>query len=288
MAVDVVVQVLINGLQRGGVYILVALGMTLVLSIMNIVNFAHGQFYMLGAFVVYYVATLFKINFFVALVISMLVLALFGILVERFTFREVRGQLLQGLMVSIGLGGLFETGAQLLFGADEKGVISPAPGKINFLGAVITGEKLIAIGSCALLTILLYILVFQTKLGRAVRAVAEDREAAAMQGISIDRMNALAFAIGCALAAAAGGLVAPILFVSPYIGADSMVKALAVIIMGGMGSITGCVVGGILLGLIESIGLTYVGYASNIIVFVIIVLVLLFKPTGFFGRPDTA
>jgi branched-chain amino acid transport system permease protein len=288
MPLDMLMQVFVNGLQRGGIYILVALGMTLVLSIMNIVNFAHGQFYMLGAFVVYYLAAVFHVNFFVALIVSMIVIALFGIFIERITFKKVRGQLLQGLMVSIGLGTLIETGGQIVFGSDEKGVSSPVTGTVNFAGASITAEKLMAIGVCALLTIVLYIFVFMTKLGRAIRAVAEDREAAAMQGISIDRMNALAFAIGCALAAAAGGLVAPILFVSPFIGIESMIKALAVIIMGGMGSITGCVVGGIILGLIESLGLTFLGYGANLIVFAIIVLVLLIKPTGFFGRPDAA
>jgi branched-chain amino acid transport system permease protein len=284
MALETFMQILANGLVRGGVYILVALGLTLVMSIMNIVNFAHGQFYMLGAFVLYYLSVLYHVNFVVAIVAAMVIVGIFGMLVERLTFRHVRGQLLQGLIVAISLAWLLETGAHLIFGPEEKGVAAPLPGKVSFLGAVISNEKITLVVVCALLTIGLSLLVFTTKFGRAMRAVAQDEEAALMLGISVNRVSSLAFGLGCAIAAAAGGLIAPILFVSPFMGTEMLIKALAVIILGGMGSFGGVVLGGFLLGFVESFGLTYLGYGANLISFAIIVLVLLIRPEGFFGH----
>jgi branched-chain amino acid transport system permease protein len=286
MALETLMQILANGLVRGGVYILVALGLTLVLSIMNIVNFAHGQFYMLGAFVLYYLTTLYHVNFIIAIIAAMVIVGLFGMLVERMTFRRVRGQLLQGFIIAISLVWLLETIAHLVFGPDEKGVSSPLPGKVIFLGAVISNEKIILVVVCALLTVGLSLLVFYTKFGRAVRAVAQDEEAALMLGINVDWVSSVAFGLGCALAAAAGGLIAPILFVSPFMGLDMLIKALAVIILGGMGSFPGVVIGGLLLGFVESFGLTYLGYGANLISFGLIVFVLLVKPTGFLGHED--
>lgn len=286
MPSELLMQAAVNGLERAGIYILVALGLTLVLSIMNIVNFAHGHFYMLGAFAIYYFYGQFHINYIVAIVLAMLTVGIFGIVLEKLTFSRVRGQLLQGLIVAIGLVWLIEKGAQLIFGPDEKGVAPPIAGTIDVAGAVISIEKLIVVGACILLTLGLYALIFWTKMGRSVRAVAEDREAALMQGISVGRVSALTFGLGCALAAAAGGLVAPIYFVSPFIGMEPLLKALAVIVMGGMGSITGVVAGGLLLGFVESFGLTFVGYGANLIAFIIVIFILLVRPQGFFGRPE--
>ncbi|MFC1825046.1 branched-chain amino acid ABC transporter permease [Thermodesulfobacteriota bacterium] len=286
MAIETLMQIIANGLVRGGVYILVALGLTLVLSIMNIVNFAHGQFYMLGAFVVYYLASILHVNFVMAIVAAMLVVGVFAMLVERLTFRHLRGQFLQGLIIAISLSWLIETGALLFFGPDEKGVAPPIPGKLNIFGAVVSNEKMILVVVCALLTVGLSLLVFKTKFGRAVRAIAQDEEAALMLGISVDRISALAFGLGCAIAAAAGGLIAPVLFVSPFMGMEMLIKALAVIILGGMGSFGGVVLGGLLLGFVESFGLTYLGYGANLLSFGIIVLVLLVRPTGFFGHAE--
>lgn len=286
MPTELLMQAGVNGLERAGIYILVALGLTLVLSIMNIVNFAHGHFYMLGAFAIYYFYAQFHINYVVALVLAVLTVGVFGIILEKLTFSRVRGQLLQGLIVAIALVWLIEKAAHLIFGPDEKGVAPPIAGTIDFAGAVISKEKLVVVGACILLTLGLYALIFWTKMGRSIRAVAEDREAALMQGISVGRVSALAFGLGCALAAAGGGLVAPIYFVSPFIGMEPLLKGLAVIVMGGMGSITGVVAGGLLLGFIESFGLTFLGYAANLIAFVFIIFILLVRPQGFFGRPE--
>jgi branched-chain amino acid transport system permease protein len=284
MAIETLMQIIANGLVRSGVYTLVALGLTLVLSMMNIVNFAHGQFYMLGAFAMYYIAGVLKINFVLAIFAAMVFVGIFGILVERLTFRKVRGQLLQGLIVALSLGMLIETGAHLIFGPDEKGVAPPLPGRINIFGAVVSYEKVILIIACALLTLGLSLLVFKTKFGRSLRAVAQDEEAALMLGINVNRESALVFGLGCAIAAAAGGLMAPILFVSPFMGMEMMIKALAVIILGGMGSFGGVVLGALLLGFVESFGLTYLGYGTNLVSFGLIVLILLVKPTGFMGH----
>jgi len=284
MAIDTLMQILFNALVRSGVYILVALGLTLVLSMMNIVNFAHGHFYMLGAFAVYYLAAVYKLNFGVAVVGAMVLVGVFSILVERLTFSRVRGQLLQGLIVALGVAWLLEASAHLVFGPDEKGVPSPFPGQFKLLGAVISNDKVVLIAVCAALTIGLSLLVFKTKFGRALRAVAQDEEAASMLGINPGRVSYQVFCLGCALAAAAGGLMAPILFVSPFMGMEMLIKALAVIIIGGMGSFAGVVLGALLLGFVESFGLTYVGYGTNLLSFGLIVAVLILKPTGFMGH----
>ena len=284
MAIETLMQIIANGLVRSGVYTLVALGLTLVLSMMNIVNFAHGQFYMLGAFAVYYIAGMLKINFVLSIFAAIVFVGIFGMIVERLTFRKIRGQLLQGLIVAISLGILLETGAHLIFGPDEKGVAPPIPGRINLFGAVVSNEKVILIIISALLTLALSLLVFKTKFGRSLRAVAQDEEAALMLGINVNRESALAFGLGCAIAAAAGGLMAPILFVSPFMGSEMLIKALAVIILGGMGSFGGVVLGALLLGFVESFGLTYLGYGTNLVSFGLIVLVLLVRPTGFMGH----
>ncbi len=286
MELETIMQIIANGLVRGGIYITVALGLTLVMSIMNIVNFAHGQFYMLGAFVVYYLTTVLHLNFVISIAGAMLIVGVFGIIVERLTFKRVRGDLLQGLIIAIGLSMLIETGASLIFGPDEKGVASPMPGTANLLGAVISYDKLTLMLICAVLTLALAWLTFKSKFGRAIRAVAQDEEAATALGINVNLMSAATFGIGCAVAGAAGGLVAPVLFVSPFMGGEMLTKALAVIILGGMGSFGGVVLGGLLLGFVESFGLTFLGYAANLLSFAIIVLVLLVKPTGFMGHAD--
>jgi branched-chain amino acid transport system permease protein len=286
MELDTIMQIIANGLVRGGVYILVALGLTLVMSIMNIVNFAHGQFYMLGAFVVYYLTTALHLNFATSIAGAMLIVGVFGMIVERLTFRKVRGDLLQGLIIAIGLSMLFESGASLLFGPDEKGVASPMPGTANLLGAIVSFDKLVLMVSCTILTLALGWLTFKSKFGRAIRAVAQDEEAAMALGININLVSAITFGIGSAVAGAAGGLIAPVLFVSPFMGGEMLTKALAVIILGGMGSFGGVVLGGLFLGFVESFGLTFIGYAANLLSFAIIVLVLLVKPTGFMGYAE--
>jgi branched-chain amino acid transport system permease protein len=281
---EIIIQLAINAMTLGLTYVLVALGLTIIFSIMGIINFAHGEIYMLGAFVVYVVVTSLHINFLLGLLIAILVTGTFGIIFERVLFRRFRGEQLNGLVLSLGLSILLQNVALLIWGGDERSFASPFRGQsLSFLGASIPMERVMAMGLSILMLISVYYFIKRTKIGQAMRAVAQSSEAAALQGIRINNISLLSFSIGCALAGLAGALLAPIFYVSPYVGGMPVLKAFIVIVLGGLGSISGAFVGGILLGVIDSICLFFLGTLGNITGFIILILFILFKPEGLFG-----
>ena len=280
-----VVQALINGAGVALVYILVALGLTLIFSIMGIINFAHGEFYMLGGFAAYYLFDVLGVNYLVTLLVAVVLVGAIGLGVERLLFAPLREQPLSAFIVSLGLLWLMQSGAAALFGVVDKGVRSPLPGVWKGAGLVISRERLVVMVISAALIAILYVLVQWTKYGLALRAVAQDRGAASLQGIDVDRMGALAFAVGCSLAGAAGVLLAPVFYVSPSMGTLPVVKAFIIVILGGMGSLAGAVLGGAVLGLIESLGPIVLSAATvELLGFAVIVVVLLVRPTGLLGH----
>lgn len=281
---DQLFQPLMNGLMAGFIYVLVALGLTLVFSIMGIINFAHGEIYMLGAFVTYTLTVSYRINFFLSLVIAMGVMALLGFVIERVVFRPLRGQQLNILVISLGLAILLQNLALIAWGPDDVSIPSPFPEAIEFRGIAISMERLAAVVISAVLIVGLHLFLQFSRFGQAMRAVSQDAEAACLQGIPLERVESLSFCVGCVLAAAAGSLIGPIFFVSPFIGTVPVMKAFVVIILGGLGSIPGAVLGGILLGLTESFSATFVGAIfQDMIGFFIILLVLILKPSGLLG-----
>ena len=281
---EIIIQLAINAMTLGLTYVLVALGLTIIFSIMGIINFAHGEIYMLGAFVVYVVVTSLHINFLLGLLIAILVTGTFGIIFERVLFRRFRGEQLNGLVLSLGLSILLQNVALLIWGGDERSFASPFRGQsLSFLGASIPMERVMAMGLSILMLISVYYFIKRTKIGQAMRAVAQSSEAAALQGIRINNISLLSFSIGCALAGLAGALLAPIFYVSPYVGGMPVLKAFIVIVLGGLGSISGAFVGGILLGVIDSICLFFLGTLGDITGFIILILFILFKPEGLFG-----
>lgn len=278
-----IVQPLVNGILIGANYILVALGLTVIFSIMNVLNFAHGEIYMLGAFAVYFLVGL-HVNYALALIIAILATGFLGFVLERFLFRPAKGDILIGVIIATGLIWLFQSTAQLIFGSQPSRIVPVVTGTWSFLGAFIPKDRVLAgVLSIALLGIVYYF-IYRTKHGKAMQAVAQDREAAALQGIDINRIGPLGFVIGCALAGAAGGIVLPILYADPYIGSSTLTTSLSIIVLGGIGSIPGAALGGLILGLVNSYGAQLFGYISSIFPFVIIILVLLFKRTGLMGR----
>jgi branched-chain amino acid transport system permease protein len=275
---------LVYGLQLGVTYILLALGLTVIFSIMNVINLAHGEFYMLGAFTVFYLNGLLKINYFVALLMSVVVVAVIGIFFERIFFRPARGQVVPTVIVGIGLMWLLQTAAQLIFGAQPRGMKEVFQGSVSFLHINLSDSRIVAGVISIVLVAAVYLFIYKTRQGKAIQAVAQDREAAMSLGIDVGKVGTLGFGLGCGLAGAAGGIMAPIFFVEPTMGTTTLIKSMSIIILGGVGSIPGAALGGLILGLVESYGQTFLGYSATTFPFLIILLILVFKRTGLMGR----
>jgi len=284
VSIDLLVQALLNGFGLAMVYVLVALGLTLIFSILEIINFAHGEFYMLGGYVTYYAYALFGLNYFATLGLAILTVGLAGVVAERLIFHDLRGKALNAFIVSLGLLWVMQAGAQLAFGVLDKPVPSAFSGIVRVLGLVISVERLVVTLSAIVLIVTLYLFLRLSRPGRAMRAVAQDADGAALQGVNIEAVAALGFGVGCALAGGAGGLLAPVFAVSPTMGALPVVKAFIIIIVGGMGSLPGAVLGGLLLGGVEGLGALFMGSAAvNILGFLMVIAVLLVRPRGLVG-----
>ena len=278
-------QGIFNGLASGLIYILVALGLTLLFSIMGILNFAHGEIYMLGAYVVYYACVGAHINFFWSLLLSAFALGILGILLERFVFRRIRGDMEPAVLACIGLTVLLQTVAVIAFGTYLKYIPSIFPGILKLGGLRLSKDRLLVMGIALVFTTALLLVINKTKIGKAMLAISHDAEAAALQGINVNRISALTMGIGCALAAVAGGLMGSLLQLAPYMGTFAMTKGIAVIILGGIGSVPGAVIGGFILGLVDGLAPLFTsGTIAAIIGFSVIVLILLIKPKGLLGH----
>lgn len=291
------VQQLINGLSLGAIYALIALGYTMVYGILRLINFAHGDVYMVGAFVGYYVVRWLSPgadsglgSLFVALAASMAACAVLGFVVERAAYRPLRrAPRLNALITAIGVSLLLENLGQLVFGADPKDFPSLIDRTTFTIGiATISNIQVIVLGTAVVLTIGLEFIVHRTRMGTAMRAVSFSHDAAGLMGINIDRVISFTFVLGSALAAAAGilvGLYNP--KIDPLMGIMPGLKAFVAAVLGGIGNIPGAILGGLIMGVAETIT---VGYLSSTyrdaITFVILVAVLLFRPTGLLGTPQ--
>jgi branched-chain amino acid transport system permease protein len=281
---SVLVQALLNGFGLAMAYVLVALGLTLIFSILEIINFAHGEFYMLGAFVTYFVFSVGGMPYPVALAASIVAVGVAGFVAERLVFRHLRGKTLNAFIVSLGLLWVMQAAAQLGFGVLDKSVPSAFSGIVRAGGVIISVERLAVTLAAVALIVGLYCFLEFTRVGRAMRATAQDADGAALQGVNIELISALGFALGCALAGASGALLAPVFSVSPTMGALPVVKAFIIIIVGGMGSLPGAVLGGILLGAVEGVGTLFLSSAAvNMLGFLMVIAILLLRPRGLFG-----
>ncbi len=278
----------LNGVMLGINYALVALGLTMIFGILGIVNFTHGEMYMLGGYIAYYFFGHFGLNFFVTLVASAILIGVLGVVLEKLIFRPLttRPKIeLTSLIAALGLAWVFQMLAVIAFGELDKNVPSAFKGILRMGGVVITVERLATILIGISLVVLLNLFLLKTKTGMAIRALAQDKEAAALQGVSVDRIGALAFGIGCGLAATAGALVAPIFGVNPSMGSEVILKAFLVVILGGMGSIPGAMLGGLVLGFVESFGCLFFSVPTvMVLTFSIIILILIIRPQGLLGH----
>lgn len=279
-----VTQVVVNGFNLALLYILMALGFTLIFSILGIFNFAHGEFYMLGAFAIFYLVKLAALPFVAALVISTIGVGLVGVLVERFLFRPLHGQTYAAFMIALGLSMGFTTMAAVTFGPLSKKIPPPISGVAHFLGASISWQNLAVILISMALVAGLYIFIHRTRYGLTIRATASNPLAASLLGVGTKRLRTQIFGISTALAGIGGCLMASIYFISPYMGQPVIFKAMVVVILGGLGSIPGAIVGGLVLGFIESIGTTAIGGIASVFGWLLVVILLLVRPQGLLGK----
>jgi branched-chain amino acid transport system permease protein len=278
-------QSILNGLTLSAIYILVSLGLTLILSIINIVQLAHGEVYMIGAYLVYFLFSIMGLNFYASLTVSILLVGSFGIFMERFLFRRYTGDPERAIIISVGLMLVLQNVVIFLAGGDARAYASPFTSVVKLFGASLSWERLIIIIVGIILVIGLFLFVRYTKQGQAMLAISQEREGAAVQGICINRISSLAMALGSALAAVAGGLVGGLFSLLPTMGSFALLKGIAVIVLGGLGSIPGVIVGGLFLGLIDGIVPMFsTVYVAGLIGYGAIILVLFFRPKGIWGH----
>jgi len=295
-----ILQKLIIGVQLGSVYALIALGYTMVYGVLRLINFAHGDVFMVGAFVGFYAAKALKLqeqptlaagllSLLPVLLITMLVCALLGLVIERLAYRPLRrAPRLTALITAIGVSLFLENGGQLVFGAERKTFPNVTPGgTIDVLGATVSQDQLVLVIAAALLVAVLGYIVQRTRTGRAMRAVSFDADAAALMGVNTDRVIAYTFAIGAGLAGAGGVLFAALAHsnIYPLMGINMGLKAFVAAVVGGIGSLPGAMLGALLMGLSESFvrGSAFSRW-TEAVAFVLLVAVLLLRPAGLLGR----
>jgi branched-chain amino acid transport system permease protein len=278
-------QSILNGLALSGIYILIALGLTLVMSIMGIVQVAHGEIYMIGAYSVYFVVAVLSGNFFLAIVLSTLFVGGLGVVLERLCFRPFRGMPDRAFTISIALILILQNVILSVAGGNPRTYSSPLTGVLRVFGIAIAWKRLVIVLVGLGLLLALFLFIRFTKTGQAMLAISQEREGAALQGMNIDGISAVAMFLGCGLAAIAGALVGSLFSISPTMGSFALMKGIAVIILGGLGSISGAVVGGLILGLIDGVlpALTTT-HIAGLIGFAAIIMILLFRPQGIWGH----
>ncbi len=282
---------LINGISLGSVYAIIALGYTMVYGIAKMLNFAHGDVIMVGAYVAFTVISTMHLPIWAGVLLSILVCTVLGMTIEKIAYKPLRnaGSPLAVLITAIGVSYFLQNLALLVFGSNTKSFTSVVNvKKLELFGGqlVITGETIVTIISCIVIMICLTLFINKTKSGQAMLAVSEDKGAAQLMGINVNKTIALTFAIGSGLAAVAGVLLCSTYpSLSPYTGAMPGIKAFVAAVFGGIGSIPGALVGGVLLGIIEILSKYYISsQLSDAIVFGMLIIVLLLKPTGIFGK----
>ncbi len=282
-------QHILNGLILGGTYALLGIGLTLIFGIMNVVNFAHGEFYTLGAYAAFLSLSLLRVNFFPALVGAVVLGVLLGAVCERVLLRPLLGESIDTTMlVMIGVWIAMQNGELLVWGGVAKSIEHPFPQAPLVVGPVSVAPLRVFVFVTAFLLIgASHLLIHRTKLGRAMRATFQDREVAALMGVDIHRVHTVTFAFGSGLAAAAGALLGPVFVVYPSMGDLAALKAFSVVILGGLGNFAGATLGGLILGIAEELGAGYIasGY-RDAVGFLMIILVLLVRPSGLFARAE--
>ena len=284
----VLLQQLINGLAQGSIYALIGIGFALIFGVLGLVHFAHGEVYMLGAFFGFFVIAMLNLSIFPSLIIAIIGAAIVGVVVEAVAFRTLRkAPDVAPMVCTLGLSVVLQNVAMLLWGSDTKSAPDVLDNSVfPVWGAQVTLPQILIFGVSIALMLALQFVLYRSKMGKAIRATAQNKDAAALMGVNIDRIIALTFALGSGLGGAAGVLVGVYYNAFyPTMGFMAGLKAFTATVLGGLTSVPGAVLGGLILGVAENLGAAYIssGY-RDLIAFVILILVLLIKPSGIFGR----
>jgi len=280
-------QFVINGLIIGGAYALIGVGLTLVLGIMNVVNFAHGEMYMLAGYFLYTCFSLLGINFFASMILSIIGVMIMGFICEKLILKPMRGRSIETVFLALlGVSLFLQNMVMLIWTPVPQAIKLPFPQQAFIFGGLyFIPQRIMVICIAFLLVFLTHLGLKKTKLGKAMRATFLDRQAALLMGINSNRIYSRTFTLGSGLAAASGALLGPIFTVNPYVGNLVNLKAFSIVIIGGLGSFPGAVAAGLLLGVFESLGAAYVssGY-QDAVGFLVLILILVFRPTGIAGK----
>ncbi|MCM3121603.1 MULTISPECIES: branched-chain amino acid ABC transporter permease [unclassified Mesobacillus] len=283
---EILVQQLFNGLTIGSVYALVALGLTLVYGILHIPNFAHGALYMMGGYITLMMMVQYGLHYWLAILVSVIAVGLIGVLMERLVFHPLRhAPPIHDKIAAIGILLFLEAFAQFIWGADYQMMPTPYGQVVQVFGLTFTMQRLLIIIAAIGVMVMLYLFLKKTFTGATIIAMSQERDGANLVGINTNRVAMLTFLISGGLAAIASSLAAPINLVFPGMGQLVILKAFVIIILGGMGSIPGAIIGGYILGFSESLGATYISNDyKDIIAFILLVIILTVKPTGLFAK----
>lgn len=286
---DQLLQHLLNALMLGSTYALLGIGLTFIFGIMRVVNFAHGELYTFGAYMVYLFSVLLGVNFLLSIVIAIVLGIMLGALLEWVLLSRLRGADIDTTMlVMIGAWIIMQNAEQLIWSGVAKSIPMPFPEEpLSFGGVSVAWSRVFVFAVAILLIVGSQTLIQRTRLGKAMRATFQDRDTASLMGININMIYLATFALGSGLAAAAGALLGPIFIVMPTMGNLAVVKAFAIVILGGLGNMKGAALGGFVLALVEEFGAGYIssGY-RDAMGFLLIILVLMVKPTGLFARTE--
>jgi branched-chain amino acid transport system permease protein len=278
-------QILIYGAVSSAIYAMLAVGFTLIFGVARILNLAHGAFYALGAYAAYVLTSLLKVPLVLAAPIAVLTVACFGVVMERFLVRPLRQSQLAVLMITLAVSLAVEQALFIIFGSEYRNVPSFVADKISIGGVDISGQRLLALVAGVLVLLVLWLFIQRTRLGAAILAVSQDPEAAQYMGIPTNRIFSIVMAISAGTAALAGVLVSPFLTVQPTMGLLPMVKAFAIVIVGGLGSIPGSIIASLILGYSETIVAYLVSTSwTELVSLVAVVITLIIRPSGILGR----
>ncbi len=282
-------QLLFNGLVDGSIYVLIALGLTLMFGVFEIPNFAHGQVYMIGAYITWLIAGI-GASFWLAIIAAALTTAALGVAMDRIAYNPVKSRTSGGislLLVAFALYELLGAAAELIWGPTGQSIAFPIAGRVEVAGILFTYNRLFVVLTAFMFIIAIHLLVQRTQFGKALRALSQDEEKAVTLGINRSRISMMTFAIGSALAGVAGGIIGAIYGLNPYMGLEAVLKAFVIVVIGGMGSIIGAIFGGYLIGVSESVTAGYFqSEYSTIVTFSLLYLLLLIKPYGLFGEKE--
>jgi branched-chain amino acid transport system permease protein len=285
LQLGILLQSVVSGLLMGGVYALIGVGLNIIFGVMKIINFAHGALMMLGMYATYFLFTYLRIDPYLSILITTPLIFVIGLIIQRVLIRKIMGAPEQNqLLATLGIMLFLENLALFLWGPDYRTVkVDYIGAMIAFLGLRISLLKLIAFLGGLLMASALYVFLKNTYMGKAIRASSEEQEGASVVGISVNKINLISFGIGTACVGAAGALITPFFYVSPDVGRLFLLRSFMIVVMGGMGTFIGPIVGGFLLGLAEAVGaIVLPGSLGQLVPFSLFIIVLLFRPSGLF------